>query len=350
MNIQQFKFDSKFCKEFQVVEEVRGKVRLFPHTLQLPVLHQALDREFRAPLSQLISRVNACSDDYWKIVLKDAAFIYCQLVNSGRPDKLRLFCLLNPDKVAKITILQQITEESPMGQSHRFRFYGGGDFFPEIRMSGKRLVFSDHVLQRFNQRARNKVVEDLAAFLLTFFKSPIVAMAINRGQALVLPSPDGFLAFTFKETSTEYFITTCLSVNEINDIKPIVPSITFDLHYGESYTRPRIRNWNPLEAMVRFVSLWQQRNPLEPMAMATFRKDWPAQAKVIQLVVRSRGHGADSRLHFLDSIPGPNFIEFLPNQPLLQFDEAAFLASQSQELIQSVAAVRSCPSLPSSDI
>jgi predicted ester cyclase len=51
-----------------------------------------------------------------------------------------------------MTIVQQLTERTPLGRVHRFRFYGPDGFFPEIRLSGKRIAFADHVLQRFSQR------------------------------------------------------------------------------------------------------------------------------------------------------------------------------------------------------
>jgi hypothetical protein len=107
------------------------------------------------------------------------------------------------------------------------------DFFPEIHLSGKRLVFADHVLQRFSQRENNKVVEDVSSFLNYFFNSVIIGMLINKGEALIMPNIDAFLAFTYRESETELFITTCLSLNEINELKVRVPSKAFNLHYGE---------------------------------------------------------------------------------------------------------------------
>ena len=36
-------FQSIFRPDFEVVEERQGRVRLYPHTAQLPLLHRALD-------------------------------------------------------------------------------------------------------------------------------------------------------------------------------------------------------------------------------------------------------------------------------------------------------------------
>lgn len=168
MNQKTFKFNSDRLEKFIVLEERRDNIRLFPHTQQLEKLHQALDREFRAPLSQCISRVGKYSDDYWKILLWLSGNAFCHFINSGRPDRLRLCCLPGQDRVARITIVQQITEHTPLGACHRFKFYGGEDFFQEIYLSGKRLVFSNHALERFTQRAENILVEELSAFIDMF--------------------------------------------------------------------------------------------------------------------------------------------------------------------------------------
>lgn len=245
MKIKHYRFDSQYLNNFIVVEERRGNLRFFPHTDQLPALHEALEKEFRAPLSQLISRVNNLSDDYWKITRKFAVSSFCHVFNSGRSDKLILFCLLDFNKLAQITIVQQITEHTPRGACHRFKFYGRSDFFPEIYMSGKRIVFANHVLERFKQRAHNVIWEDLQSFLFQFYGGPIIGMEINGGNALVVPTMDKFIAFTYQQSDTEFFITTCLDHSIVRKLKANLPAKTFNLHCSESFKRPKVRNWNP---------------------------------------------------------------------------------------------------------
>jgi len=329
MNIKHFKFNTKYLKDFVVVEERRGDISLFPHTGQLKVLHEALEKEFRAPLSRPISGVNAYSDDYWKIVRKLAVFAFCHLFNSGRSDKLCLFCLLDPNKVARITIVQKITEHTPLGACHRFMFYGGPDFIHEIRMSGKQLVFADHVLERFNQRAHNLVMDQLGSFLYLFFGSPIVGMSINNGKALVVSNIDEFLAFTYEVTDTKYIITTCLDQSIVHSLKLHLPAKAFNLHYSESFVRPKIRNWNPLGVMFNYEDKWAEKKPLEPLALPPLPEDWATKCRnIIPMARRTFGHGADSQLFFLDDLPGPLTIELPPGQVLTQFNEAAFLSEQ----------------------
>ena len=329
MKFQHYEFESKHFSDFVVLEERQGNVSLFPHTDQLPILHKALDKEFNAPLSQLVKGVGAYSDDYWKIVRMACVYAFCQFVNSDRSDKLRLFSLLDANKVARITIVQQITEHNPLGPAHRFKFYGGPDFFQEIRMSGRRIVFADHVLQRFRQRAHNLIVGVLGAFLDIFLHSNVIGMSINHGDALILPNHDEFLAFTYRKSPTEYFITTCLSQNEVYALKVALPAKTFNLHYGESFTRPKVRNWNPLAEMFKYEAQWTERKPVESIELPCYKMDWSARCKDMANFVRLAGHNGKSELLFLDNIPGPNTIEVYPGQTVPMFDEVAFLAEQS---------------------
>jgi hypothetical protein len=88
--------------------------------------------------------------------------------------------LPDADLVTRASIVQQVSEDTPLGRTHRFRFYGGEDFFPEIRLSGKRIVFADHVLQRFSARVPNSLGEDLSNLLMVFFGTPILTKRGTR--------------------------------------------------------------------------------------------------------------------------------------------------------------------------
>jgi hypothetical protein len=338
MKRKHFKFDSKHLTDFVVVDERRDNISLYPHTQQLAKLHVALYKEFRAPLSQIIARVNRYSDDFKKIVRYYSAHAFCQFINSGRSDRLRLHCLLDPDKVAQVTIVQQITEHNKLGGSHQFRFYGGADFFPEIRLSGKRLVFSNHVLKRFNQRAHNLLTEELSAFLDIFFRSSVIGMTINDGQALVLPNMDEFLAFTYEETDSETFLTTCLDQSMVYDLRGSLPIRSFNLHYGEAYTQPKIRNWNPWAETIKYQTQWQRKKLIQPREVLPFKKDWPAKSKRIQPLVRSMGHNENSKLCFYDDIPGPGVFQLLPGYSMPRFEDPEFIVIHVKEGVQEKAA------------
>ncbi len=149
-----------------------------------------------------------------------------------------------------MAIVQQITEPARQGPLHRFRFYAGADFFPEIRLSGRRLVFADHVLQRFSARVPNNVGEDLSQLLLTCFGTPYVALPAGPGYAFIVTYDDSILAFPFKVNDEEFIITTCLTLNEINSLDRELPPLTFNLHYGEAFTVPRVRHWMPTQWVI----------------------------------------------------------------------------------------------------
>jgi hypothetical protein len=316
--------DSLQSGNLELEEEAWGNIRLFPKTSQLPELQREMDRQFRAPLSQLISRVSARSDDFWKIARKAAAFAFCHYINSGRSDKLRLFCLPDHNKVARITIVQQMTRHEEKGAIHSFRFYGGEDFFPEIRLSGRRLLFTNHILERFKQRADNLLVEEIGAFLNIFFNSCVIGMEVNGGQALILPNHTEFLAFTYRKDPSEYVLTTCLAKEQVNNLKPTLPAKVFNLHYGESFSPPHTRNWNPLADMLKFEAEWKSKEEVDEVEFS-YQKDWPTVCNNFHHSLRQSGFNGHSTMHFVDDIPGPHTLALKPEDKILKFD-AEYLA------------------------
>lgn len=145
-------FESVFRPDFEVVEEQRGRFTLFPHTAQLPLLHRALNLEFRNALPDYIARVDKRGDAFHKYLLRTAALFFCNLFNAARTDGLHLEALADADLVTRLALVQECTEYTRRGKLHRFAFYGGADFTPDIRISAKRLAFTEHVIERFSQR------------------------------------------------------------------------------------------------------------------------------------------------------------------------------------------------------
>jgi len=314
-------FDSIYRPGFEVVEERQGKVSRYPHTEQLPLLLRALNLEFYAPLPGHIARTDKRGDGFHKCTLKQAATLFCGVFNKARTDGLRLFALVDADLVARVTLVQQVTEASPLGRAHRFRFYGSNGFFPDIHISGKRVAFADHVLQRFSRRVPNKVGEDMVNFLLTFYGCAFIGMKVGQSRAFILPYFDSALAFTYTETEEEFFVTTCLTVNEINSVEIELPPLTFNQHYGKDFTRPRIRNWLPTQDVTTLYKKLRDKVPAVPKEETDFFKNWKQLAIWMNDCMKISGHGPGSRLCFLDNIPGPMTIEIKPNEKEGVFDE-----------------------------
>jgi len=314
-------FQSLYRPDFEVVEERHGHTRLFPHTEQLPILHRALNLEFRTALPGRISRVDRTSDGFGKILLRVAALMFCTDAQAARTDGLQLYPLLDLDLFTRVSIVQQITTHTSLGPAHRFRFYAGPDFFPEIYLSDKRLVFADHALQRFYTRVPNPIEHGLAQFLLTFYGSPSIGLHVGPGRACILFYHGTVLAFPYKESADEFFITTCLTVNEINDLGLELPPQGFNLHYQLPFQAPRLRHWSPLKMMVDANKCWEKKSPPTTQFAACKHRRWHQTAAYVRDVVEKGGHGPGSQLIFADRVPGPNALEIKPGQTEPQWDD-----------------------------
>lgn len=316
-------FHSIYRKNYEVVEERRGRVSFYPHTEQLPTLLRALNLEFYGKLPDRIARVDHRGSDFDKIVLHHAAMTFCQSLNRARADRLRLFDLPDANLVCKVAIVQQITEERPCGLTHRFRFYVGPDFFPEIRLAGRRLWFADHMLQRFSARVPNYVGEDLVNFLETFYGYPVISQPCGPGRAFIVPYRGSMLAFPYREeTPGEYLITTCLTINEINSLSPELPPCVHNFHYSEAYNSPRLRHWLTLERFVEIHNYWTRKTQMTPLTDGKHEFKWDHKlGLMIRDVCARSGHGPGSRLQFLDQVPGPHVAMFKPSQKDMLVDE-----------------------------
>jgi hypothetical protein len=313
-------FQSIYREEFEVVEQRLGNATLYPHTDQLPLLHRALNLEFLGPLPGNIARVDKRGDGFHKIMLRHAALMYCSFLNDVRADGLRLYALPDADLVTRLTIVQQVTENTPLGRVHRFRFYGPDGFFPEVRLSGKRIAFADHVLQRFSQRVPNPVGADIANLLSSFYGNNLIGLPVGPGRAFIMGYHDSILGFTYKESADEYFLTTCLTVNEMSSLREEKPVRAYNFHYGEAFTEPADR-CEPVKNMAAYIGIWRQRTPFtvnpSPRARTQkeLRREWSQMAQRIREIVLIEGHGPGSDLQFIDYIPGPRLMEAYPPEP-----------------------------------
>jgi hypothetical protein len=324
--LKHFPFQSSYREDFEVVEQLQGDLRLFPHTDQLPVLLRALNLEFYRALPGYIARVDHRGDGFHKLLRKEAALMFCAGANAARQDEVRLYALLDSNLVARVTVVQQLTQNTRRGPVHRFRFYGGEDFFPEIQLSGKRLLFTDHVLKRFSARVPNNLGEDLSFFLLSFYGSPMISLPVGPGRALIVSYGESVLVFTYTETDQEFVITTCLTVNEMSSLSLEVPTPTFNLHYGPDFAKPRLRNWLPHQWAAALYSRWERKAPLPPPISLPKTKsfNWHAMACRIKDCALANDKRPGIGLRFMDDIPGPADILIRPGQIDPEFDEVTF--------------------------
>ena len=313
-------FQSNYREEFEVVEQRLGNAVLYPHTDQLPQLHRALNLEFLGALPGHIARVDKRADGFHKIMLRRAAMMFTGVLNDARTDQLRLYALPDADRVTRLAIAQQITESTPLGRVHRFRFYGPDGFFPEIRLSGKRIAFAEHVLQRFSERVPNPVGTDITKLLMAFYGNNLIGLPVGPGRAFIMAYNDSILGFTYKETEDEYFLTTCLTVNEMSSLREERPVRAYNFHYGESFTEPADRP-EPVGTMQDYIEIWRRRTPFKAVAQIRVgpkkdrRMGWSEMAQRIRDVILIEGHGPGSEIEFMDFIPGPRLMEAYASEP-----------------------------------
>ena len=305
-----------------MLEERQGKLRLYPHTAQLSLLLRALNLEFYGALPARVARTDQRGDGFHKIILKHAGLMFCSSINAARADQLRLYALHGPDLVTRVAIVQQITEDTPRGPLHRFKFYAGPDFFQEIRLSGRRLVFADHVLQRFSARVPGSVGTDLSQLLVTFFGTPHLALPVGPAYAFVVNYLDSILTFPFVLDDTEFLITSCLTINEMNSFALRAPPLVFNLHYGDTFSVPRVRHWFPTQWMRDLHAKWERKVPLPPPRKPPATQiSWHWIADRLKGNEERKGHGPGSRLFFWDNIPGPCNVEVFPGKEEQRINE-----------------------------
>jgi len=325
-------FQSSYKPEFEVVEQREGKLRLYPHTEQLPVLLRALNLEFYGRLPARLARLDARGSAFDKITLRNAALLFCAYVNASREDSLRLMALPDRDLVTRIALVQQITQEHRRGLVHEFRFFAGEDFFTDIFLSGKRVRFADHMLKRFDQRVPTRIGEDLTFFLTAFYSCPLISMPVGAGRALItLYDKTVVLAFPYDEKEDEYFVKTCLTANEMNSLEPELPPSPLNFHYDKTFTWPKIRNWVRLAWMLDLVKAWRSKKLPEMAKLPPKPMSWHDIASWVKDVVARQGHGEGSRISFIDHIPGPCVLECKPGQVEARIDESEEIKLIEQE-------------------
>jgi hypothetical protein len=304
--MKHFPFQSIYKPDFHVVEQVQNTVRRYPHTEQLPPLWDALKKDFRDGLSDRLAYLDHRGTGCNKIIRHMSALFFCNLVNSSRPDGIMLLPALNRDLVSQISVVQQVTESTLQGALHHFQFYAGDDFFTEIYLSGKRILFTDHALNRFYQRVPNNRGEEVSMFLVAFFISPTVVVPVNNGRGFALPYVDSVIALTFEETDSEFIITTCLTVDEINSF-PLEQAPRFlHLRYGAEFSIPTYSNLDREEWLSQLHSAWKHRVKLPaPIHRPAKARNWREVAWHARDRAIAKGAQDGHSIEFQDGIYGP---------------------------------------------
>lgn len=315
-------FQSSYLSNFTVLEKQEGNRTIYPHPDQLPRLARALKLEFESVLPARIKRVDERADDFHKIERKTAVDLFCHLVNASRSDGLQLVGLLDHDRVAQPAIVQQITQHTERGPRHYFQFYSGQEFFTEIRLCGRRLVFSGHALDRFSSRAPGSTSNTLKNLLMWVFDTPYIILRYVNDLVLFPALGVYMIGLPYKEVDGELFITTCLNVNQIHSFPEFaLPLLPLNLHYGAAFTPPRIRHWNPFFAISTLKELWERKVQPPSDKFKYEGLNWGEVASMVRDVTVEEGHGPGSRLVFLDNIPGPCFIPLKAGESEPQYDE-----------------------------
>ena len=243
-------------------------ITLYPHTEQLPLLLRALNLEFYGALPDREGALGpSLATGFHKLVLPYyAAMMFCQHL---QPHPRRPVAAVRP---AGCQPRQQGGHRpanhrgsAARGGCHRFRFYAGKDFFPEILLSGRRLVFADHVIQRFCARVPNHIGEDLSNFLEIFYGHALdLSCRAVTACAFVVPllQVHSGVPLPRRKRPGEYFVATCLTPNEMSRLEPETPACAHNFHYLPEYVPPARRHWLPTRRMLEMYECWEKKAPL----------------------------------------------------------------------------------------
>lgn len=305
-------FQSAYRESFQVVEERRGNFSLYPHTEQLPLISRALNHEFYSALPHRVAQTDHRGDMFRKMCLSSGATIFCSHIHRDRPDDVLLFHYETPEFVSKVAIVQHIKESTSQGLVHRFRLFSGTEFLPDIHLNGRRIAFAGHVFDRFSERVPHREGEWIRDLFGSFYGGYMFRMPINGGHAFVVPFLGSAITYTFKEKDDEYFITTCLSVNETHGLKLEDPAELMYLHYGREFTPPADKkNWNSQPYAEELFQFWQDLLPVERVDHPPEAEDtWMRYARIIRNVTEQDGFPEGSWMEFLHHVHGPAVLWF----------------------------------------
>lgn len=317
--------ESEYLTDFVAHEEKQGNERFFPSTAELPQLARALRLEFESMLPPRIKQTDARGSGLRKIERKAAAEIFCDVVNGSRTDNLQLFHLLDNDLVAHPAIVQHVFRDDREGTSLSFRFYVRDGFFEEIRLCGRRLSFAKHAFERFYERSR-KTGNVIKSLIKTVFLKPMVLLPCGGKDkfGIFVSLEDSLFVLPIREQSDEFLVQTFLNIDTTYSLETGLPAYPVNLHYGTTFTPPKIRNWDPVSCVNAVKDLFDSKAQPVKQQTADYHRRWGELAQKVPDLVKNAGHGPGSRLVFLDNIPGPCCLQIGPQDTETSFDELAY--------------------------
>ena len=313
-SVRAWPFESKYLHDFAVVEERHDGLCLFPATEQLPLLSQAITREFEYGLTSRLARTDGRADTWRKLQLREAAFTFTTILNAARPDHLHVQPYFTPDFVSQIAIVQHITKTCPEGLAHWFRFFRGQEFLPDVYLAGKRVSFASHAIDRYAERAVCTSGHPLAMFITYFFGSAKLPVRLSENRpALALPIGGTMIAMPYKETATDYFFLTTLAPEQINTLTVPDPLPPMHLHYGATYQPPE-KCFDRTDLIEIVMKLWREKPPLhddrEHEKLLRQHMRWTGLVQQVDRVLRETGHDEHTGLMFQDGIHSPNLMTY----------------------------------------
>ncbi len=315
-SVRAWPFESKYLRDFAVVEERHNGLRLFPATEQLPLLSQAITREFEYGLTSRLAHTDSRADNWRKLQLRELAFAFTTIINAARPDHLHVQPYFTPDFVTQIAIVQHITESCPEGLAHRFRFFRGQDFLPDVYLAGKRLGFASHAIDRYAERAVCTSGHPLTMFIRHFFASAKLPVLLSENRpALALPIGGSMIAMPYKETADEYFVLTTLAPAQISILNLPDPLPPMHLHYGPKY-QPPVKCYDRTKFIELVMKCWRENPPLrdnrEHEQALRQKMRWIGLVRQVDRYLRKTGNDEHTCLMFQDGIHSPNLMTFRP--------------------------------------
>jgi len=304
-------FQSRYASNLAIVEERRGKLRLYPHTEQLPVIARSVKLELAGILPNRLAATDQRADPYRKVQLETVLSLYCLQQNRSRRD-VTLETWFTPELVTRIGVVQEIITEESAGNHHRFRMFHETDFVPDVYFSGKQIAFTTHALERFQARASECLIHRSVEVMRTLFTVPALVMRADGSPACVVPYGESFLAFPFEESATEFLFLTCLTPKQINRLEQMLPTRVLDPHYGPTYTPPANRMWDVDYQQQLHHNCWLDRRveePAEPAptTIADGWKVWRLALRFLDKTMVEFGRGPGTSLEFRDGVYGPGF-------------------------------------------
>ena len=315
-SVRAWPFESKYLRDFAVVEEHHNQLRLFPATEQLPLLAHAIEQEFRAGLTTRLAATDGRADPWRKLQLWKAGSAFCNFLNSDRSDQLHVQPFYTPEFVTQIAVVQHISQAEAGGNRHWFRAFRNTAFLPDIYLSGKRVTFSSHAIDRYAQRVLTFHAHPAVMLVGEFFHSVITVLQLNGDRpALAIEAGGTVVVFPFEETATEFFILTALGPKEITYLAPLAPPRRLNLHYGPVFTPPTTLNFDVPKQIAKLLKYWETKQPhadATKMMNDIRASGWTRTVQLAEHAMRIQGFTETTRLVFHDDVYGPTVLTRTP--------------------------------------